>query len=254
MNLNGNSASPFLLKPDLMIPNVVLTKSHCDVSASSFEDFNRACHEVWMPSPSKLNNVTWRGQPNGAKVSYSNRTFWAVRRVVHLIRSPLDNLVARKHMAVRHKIREKALTKQQAELFGSDTAEGFHAWCQYLDSKTKERLPDDVKALLSDDRLPCVSDLYRYIWWHNYATLLPQKQERIGKVHTLFYEDYTSNYDSTVDELLDFLDLQPAQSPLPFVPSKTYKDFYSGEQVQAIERFVREHASPYCMKMLSRYF
>jgi hypothetical protein len=102
--------------------------------------------------------------------------------------------------------------------------------------------------------LPCHADWFRYVQWHNRAIEMTTEQQI--PVHYLFYEDYSTKYNETLHDLLDFLNLVPTANvdPLPFQAGKTYLDLYSPEEIQAATRFVRTMATPACWNLLKRYF
>jgi hypothetical protein len=124
-------AAPFIHHPEKRLPRVVLTKSHCKADATSFDDFARGCYSVVFNS---------KGPGNETKVPYGKDVL--VTRFVHLIRSPMDNLVARKHMAVRRAVKMGTLPDPlKADALMNDTAESFQVWCRSFD---KRHLPNMV--------------------------------------------------------------------------------------------------------------
>jgi hypothetical protein len=214
-----------------------------------------------MESALAFQDACCRGErmlPNGnrTKVSYSAKV---VKKTVHLIRSPFDNLIARLHLAVKLRKRKGWNETALLDQFSQSSREGYLAWCNYVDSrhakdlKKTKRISSNVKALMKG--LPCHSDWFRYVQWHNRAIQVTTEQLQIP-VHYLFYEDYSTNYNETVHGLLEFLNLLPAvNEPLPFQPGKTYKSmYYSPEEIQAATRFVRAMATPACWNLLKRYF
>jgi hypothetical protein len=151
----------------------------------------------------------------------------------------------------------------QAELLLNDTAESFQEWCRFFD---KRHLPgiayhhnhtDELRRWLTEVNesmgyvpIPCVSDLFWYVTWHNFATQLTADK---GAVHLLYYEDYSTAYNETVEELLRFLDLSAVASPVEFQSSKTYP-FYTREQLDVIHQFVERFSTNATWALLRRYF
>jgi len=282
------TAAPFLLKPDFITPAMgsgppILTKTHCEVGARTYPDFERGCRTVWMPTPISrisFDNSSARTtlQPQGIRLVYDENGAIRIGKIVHLVRSPFDNLVARKHLAVRRKIKQGVFSAEEEAEFGADTPSGFQAWCRHENNRTVRSnaahqypqhktvttselwqgssavISEQLLALLDDHKIPCALDLLYYVTWHNFATQLSFATKTGRRHHVLHYEDYTNDYDTTVGQLLDFLDLRIIQSPAPFVPSKTYRDYYDEQQARSIESFVRELASPACWELLRRYF
>jgi hypothetical protein len=117
--------APFIHQPQKWLPRVVLTKSHCKSDSTTFDDFSEGCYSVVFSS---------KVPGNQTSVPYSADV--RVSRYVHLIRSPMDNLVARKHMAVRHSVKTGTLPKPlKAEVLMNDTAESFQVWCREFDKR-----------------------------------------------------------------------------------------------------------------------
>jgi hypothetical protein len=176
---------------------------------------------------------------------------------VHLIRNPFDNLIARLHLAVKRRKR-LGWDDEALEQFSHSSRASYLAWCNYVDNRHAKALEktklisSNVKALMKG--LPCHSDWFRYVQWHNRAIQVTTEQLHVP-VHYLFYENYSTNYNETLYGLLEFLNLLPAvNEPLSFQPGKTYMSMYSPEEIQAATRFVRAMATPACWNLLKRYF
>jgi len=70
----------------------------------------------------------------------------------------------------------------------------------------------------------------------------------------LFYENYTSNFDATTYELLDFLQL-PRLGPAPvFYKQKHYPHFYEPEQIGFVKSMAKSLATPECWALVRHYF
>ena len=52
----------------------------------------------------------------------------------------------------------------------------------------------------------------------------------------IHYEDYTNNFEQTKDMLLDFLDLNGTKEPPLFETGKTYREYFTEEEIQAVSR------------------
>lgn len=247
---------PFVHRPALGLPPTsLLTKTHC----GGYCDDCRPVGYV-VESAKAFREACCRGElllPNG-----NNRTIsteyspHVVRKAVHLIRSPYNNLIARLHLAVKRRKRLGMLDNETLAQF-SHSREGYLAWCKYVDTKhatileKTKLISRETKALMKE--LPCQGDWFRYVQWHNRAIEVTQQLQI--PVHYLYYEDYSSHYNETLHGLLDFLELLPAvNEPLAFVRGKTYLDLYSAQEIQAASRFVRAMATPDCWNVLKRYF
>lgn len=70
----------------------------------------------------------------------------------------------------------------------------------------------------------------------------------------LYYEDYATDYNKTVQDLLDFLDIKGVRPPIIFESSLTYPDYIDTATRRNAAEFVKALASPQCWSMLKRYF
>lgn len=83
---------------------------------------------------------------------------------------------------------------------------------------------------------------------------MQEKKLVLASVHTLYYEDYTTSFDQTVQDLANFLGQPMVRKPLPFVPGKTYGHLFSDDLKRKTARLVKQLATPKCWKLLKRYF
>lgn len=235
---------PSFRSPDTYI----LTKTHCggrctECSPNTYTEtvhsFERMCR-----SGAKL--------VDGAKVQFVYND--TVERAVHLIRSPFNNLVARYHL-VRRQWAKIEKYKDVLDIL-TDSKQGLAEWCRYLDNlHVKDELNShflDPELLDQEEKVLCHAEFYRYIQWHNLAFEVT-RQNRLP-THVLHYENYTDNFDETVDELLHFLE-QSKVGPAPeFIAGKHYADYFEEEQCQAIAYLAKELASPETWEALRHYF
>lgn len=216
---------------------IFLEPRHCNPK-ESFEKFEKGCRTA--------------GLSDGDDDLLVEYPPWLVEKVVHLIRSPFDNIVSRKHLGVK-KHRSRGLDEAVLETF-TDTRDGILAWCEFLDSKFGENpatwVPEDVRHLL--ERIPCYSDLIHYVKWHELATKVYEKYQ--VPAHILFYEDYSAKYQETVKNLYEFLDLTVVGKPMQFKPGKTYRHLFKEDEIEAMVEVIRATATPQCWNLLSRYF
>ena len=135
--------------------------------------------------------------------------------------------------------------------------DGFQKWCKFLHKSTynatfsSDLLDDTTKSLFP--KVPCASDFYRYVQWHNYAIEVSEKRLKLP-VHTIFYESYNYNYNETVDDLLDFLDLEAVSTPPPFIKGKEYQDYFSKEERYDAGRLIKHLATNATWALLKHYF
>jgi Sulfotransferase domain len=178
------------------------------------------------------------------------------KKVVHIIRNPFDNIVARLNHQ-RKNWEQSGGNDSDSEVFlklFSNTSRGFDKWCRFLDFTQRE--VTDKSTMLDNytkfmfDLVPCAPDFYRYVQWHNLAIEVSKDRP----VHTLFYEDYTESFNDTVSQLLDFVKLQPVNTPPPFEPGKTYPDYFTDDERYYIAELVRYLATNETWKLLQHYF
>lgn len=234
--------------PAFPVPDsYILTKTHCggrctECSPNTYTEtvhsFERQCR-----SGSKL--------VDGQKVQFTYND--DIERAVHLIRSPFDNLVARLHL--ERKQWAKSGKQELVDTF-ADSKQGLAQWCRFLDQlHVKDELNThflDPELLDEEQRVPCHAEFYRYIQWHNLAFEVTRRKRL--PTYLLYYENYTENFDKTVEELLDFTEqLQVAPSP-EFYAGKQYSDYFEQEQCQAIAYLAKDLASPETWQAIRHYF
>lgn len=243
---------PFIRYPTWNKPSrYILTKTHCGGTKMSPtpEDYVETVRsfEIACRSGNRVVNDT--------KVSVT----YAVdvpKRAVHLIRNPFDNIVARLHLEQKRWERMEDRT-EQLELFNA-TKDGFRAWCYAMDSRS---IDQEARSRFIDEELweiarnvPCHGELLRYTWWHNYAIELTRRMNI--PVHVLFYEDYTDDWEKTVEQLLQFISLSPAPGarPYEFIAGKHYGEYFDPDNTAMAKLLVKALASPETWDFLKRYF
>ena len=132
---------------------------------------------------------------------------------------------------------------------------GFRTMCSELDAKLKEDTASspsyhDVKDLIKV--IPCPSDFFRWTQWHNLAHITTYD---LG-IPTLIihYENYTHNFNQTVDSLHNFLRLDMKNEPPLFVTGKTYRDYYTKEERRAVKQLVEKLATKKTWENVHHYF
>jgi Sulfotransferase domain len=226
---------PFIVNASFARTDVVLTKTHCNMKPD-FASFERSCRSV-------------RKVVNRTSVEAGAYSIDRVTGAVHLIRNPLDNVVARMHHGI-NKYRG-VLPNATLDTFTNDR-DGFHNWCRFLDStfgRIRILLPNATQSILPS--IPCHSDFLHYIGWHNFA--LDFVRVHHLPYHVLHYEDYGSDFHATASQLLDFLGLEAAGEPAPFVAGKSYLDFYDDSEMVAIYELLSRTCSPPLWKLVQWY-
>jgi hypothetical protein len=239
---------PWVLLPEDngTLPDVVLTKSHCTAYCDncmkfvvSLDVFELGCHETFHHELQQHYNYTHAG---------------VVDRAVHIFRSPFDNLVSRKHLGVKSRVTNDPSFAPMLD----DTREALLSWCNYTDriiignpeARGWSSLSPEIQALF--ESVPCSVEMFRHVQWHNLA--MEMTKRRNIPVHYIYYEDYETNFNETVDGLMQFLELEVRNVSDPFEVGKSYESIFADEHSEAIAKFVRTVATPDCWRHLSHYF
>jgi Sulfotransferase domain len=239
---------PFWVDPLCPHPDVtVLTKTHCGGYCGDCLPIENA--------DSFLSHCATGNELRGIYFEY-DLTQVKVDRAVHLIRDPIDNIVARYHYHAK-----KVLHRNETELVKRYTydSEGFANYCK--DSLAvllhRNEVPDDYpldgKVIKELQDIPCFVDLFRYIQWHNLAFLTTQESLKIPTL-VVHYEEYSNNLNKTLLSLLNFLELPLRGAPAEFVSGKSYHDYFSHDQRSKILHATKLLSSPTTWSYLERYF
>ena len=237
---SSSPRGPFVHQPTWDRPeHYILTKTHCGGYCEqctpkqfvlSYEQFEKSCR-------------TGHSVVNGVKKTNVVYRPGLVRKAIHLIRDPFDNLVARMHLSVKHQ-KVQGLDQHHSR-------EGFLAWCELVDAPSvNTSFHRDVLQLMQD--VPCASDWFRYVQWHNHAAALIQREKLDSMV--VYYESYSTQYEETVQSILDFVEQPAVQSPLHFQKGKTYHNLYTPEEAASALRLAKRLATPECWELIRHYF
>ena len=173
-------------------------------------------------------------------------------RAVHIIRSPMDNIVSRFHLTYKHFVKKNHT--EQLALYPR-SKEGFRAFCKEmgdrfyqdeLDNKFYQHVFEDVK------NIPCHADFFRFIQWHNLAFATTDDLDI--PTHIIHYENYTNNFNQTKDLLLKFLDQEQVNEPPQFETGKTYREYFTDGEVKAISVMFTKLASAKAWDHTKHYF
>jgi hypothetical protein len=231
----------------------VLTKTHCggycfgcfagsdSAKLKNSEDFFKSCRKGHYVSQ----NMT-SGQLDILD-SYTPKE--KIKRAVHLIRDPFDNVVARFHLH-RKKFSKILMDKYP------NTPEGFRDYCNNdLGKKyrAKEASFSPFKEIYDTIKnVPCHSDFFRYIQWHNLAFEATAKQNLSTMI--IHYERYTDNFNKTKDDLLQFLEQHEVNEPPTFITGKTYRKYYTDKDIAAVKLMFSKLAQKDTWDQTEQYF
>ncbi len=259
----------------------VLTKTHC----------GGRC--IKCPASEYLINTTRRFIYGCQKTSYRKNSHTvtteygapmsAIKKLLHLIRNPYHNVVARFHLERKNMISKD---KSYEQLFTYDAA-GFKNYCHYLDTNFNDEdetlLPSKLYKKYfhpkSDNFIPCAAEFYKWVQWHNYAVqssvLLGLKSDRTEQivvetdhddttttaprssipVHVIWYESYEFDFNATFAGIMDFLQFPVATEQIrTFRSLPTYDDHFTLEQRTNVHALIQKVAIPSAWKLIKHYF
>ncbi len=176
-----------------------------------------------------------------------------VHKAVHLIRDPFDNVVSRFH----HEIGKwKRLNRTKFVTKFPRSKEGFRSFCTKIRNhfSAEERSSKYFYAFFKEFKhhVPCYFDFFRYIQWHNLAFATTWD---LGiPTLTLHYENYTTNFMETKNQLLRFLDQEDNNPPPDFFPGKTYRDYFTGDEILAVSKMFSKLALEITRSHTMHYF
>jgi hypothetical protein len=216
----------------------VLSKTHCRVFPKRHDTYKIATIDATTPENFQ----------EGCHVSgRANYDLNLVKKNVHLIRNPFDNVVARFHSCFK-----KEYIEEFTGLY-EKTYEGFNEYCAWHNEKYSSEntsdflLPEHEELAL---KVPCVGEFYRYIAWHNLANIMIEKMG-VPSV-TIHYEDYNENFEETISGLVSFLETEQISEPLPFF-WHDYPDYFDDDARDAAVILMKSWASDETWDLIRRY-
>lgn len=170
-----------------------------------------------------------------------------VAKAVHLVRDPFDNVVSRFNLE-RH-------SGHSATEYNS-TRKGFRDFCFKLNDKYDNDHAHShlysKEHLATIKHVPCYSDFFRYIQWHNLAFVTSNDLNLI--TYVLHYDWFATRFNETLTELLDFLQLEYKAEPHPFIRGKVYRDYFTAEEQAAVKQVLEDMALRVTWQNVAQYF
>lgn len=160
---------------------------------------------------------------------------------------------------------KKANKEMQLPPYMEETREGFRLFCKeqherYKGKQSKTELWRDIwkhpetKYLKNqeDGGVPCYSDFYRWVQWHNHAVTTT---EYLGiPSYALHYEDFSTRFDETVSEIMEHMG-KARIAPAPrFKTGKSYKEYFTEDELKKVKKAMKHLASENTWKIMERYF
>jgi len=174
-----------------------------------------------------------------------------VKKAVHIFRNPLDNIVARFHLDRQIRARKNPGWFDDYP----NNQEGFHRWCTHLTANADEVFKSlhwiDSSLLKVMEDVPCVTEFYRYVQWHNLAFTTTSDLQIPSFI--LHYEDYSIRFEEVTNELASFLGLEQVGEAPEFIDDKKYDDYYTASEKHTIAIFIRELATKSTWQNVEHY-
>jgi hypothetical protein len=239
----------------------ILTKTHCagycvGCAPSRYvktqQEFRAGCLQecAFQKSAGTFRKATVQYDPLIEMHDYSEEQ---VGKVVHLVRSPFTNIISRFH---KHLHGAEASVTHKSHGKYDYTADSFQQYCFDLDQNytTKEKQTFGRKIFRLAKKIPCRSEFFRYVQWHNNAFRLNYRLEKKYGTESLVlhYEDYSERFNITMDSVLSFLELSQESDPLEFHLGR-YDDYYTKSQQQSIQDLIAAMASKETWEIMGRY-
>ncbi|KAK1746328.1 hypothetical protein QTG54_002935 [Skeletonema marinoi] len=225
----------------------ILTKTHC----GGFS-FCKDCDSLVYNSHTFLKkclegDYVTGNATSGFEISKGFASKDKIARAVHIIRDPFDNVVARFHLE------RKTLGKKNKAHY-PNSREGFRHFCDDLGRigvKAQKQAHMFIEDVLDLD-IPCQADFFRYIQWHNMA--FTSTWDLGIPTLVVHYESYTTNLNETKDALLEFLEQDEVADAPPFVTGKTYRDYYTADEIDAVSKMTERLALRETWQYTKHYF
>ena len=242
--------------PDQYVQTLTSFEEGCRTVYGPEKSINK--QEVEKESASKANaNANKKASTHNSQVQAASNTGGKflipkskVAKLVHLIREPLSNVVSRFHGTEQY----------------TDNKDGFQEWCKTMDSDaalaTLEYnsllISTEVKEMMKD--VPCHSEFYKYAAWHNHVVELGWNENYDSLV--VYFEDYNTpdGEREQAARLANFtnvnlVDAASVPTILTRLKVRMYdQTYYTEDERESIEKFVRTLAFPRTMQLLERYF
>jgi hypothetical protein len=259
---SGKMATPRAL-PDTF----VLTKTHCSSRCL------RCGPEEYVETPGNFLKECASGHgrvgPKWRRVDVEYPPS-RVGKAIHLIRNPMHNIIARFHLDHRHRSRKSITTTGSSNYTNwlethPNSAQGMQEWCKELDMdfKGQDKKFYDGKIYPKLDyafvrTVPCHGEFFKYTQWHNLVheglDLISTSNNDPVPILTVYYEAYNQDFNSTVDQVLEFLELKKVGVLREFTSRSDYGGYFSKDQLNRIQLFMQRVASDKTWDEIKHYF
>mmetsp|Transcript_12761 Transcript_12761/g.28242 ORF Transcript_12761/g.28242 Transcript_12761/m.28242 type:complete len:406 (-) Transcript_12761:99-1316(-) len=259
---DGCSNCPLLHDSELAMPTeYVLVKTHCEGYTGQMKNgsslvYNQSAFLEGCLTPYSF--AAHRGRDG--RIKQTRECPYAptlVKKVVHIMRDPMDNIVSRFHLWKKnYDIQQRLLafnSSNDEEYSTTDefprSKQGFKDWCRVKDQELMAS--KELEILLDFSDVPCMSEYYLYTQWHNNAF-----HTTSGGIstHFFYYEQYETAFNETASALINFLHTDRKYQATPFVSGKNYDEYYTEKEMIAIWHLIEHFASEATWTKLQRYY
>lgn len=203
-----------------------------------------------------LNKFHWR---SGAGVKFMDGRFqnmqynpMVVKKILHFIRDPFDNAVARFYSYVGlMRARDPGIINKYPL-----SPSGFAMWCKSQDDKFEEMelrfLHERLRPLAKV--IPCRQEFIKYAMFHNNVYQVQKKMKKQYAVVT--YDDFIDNRVYTIKRVTRYLGYPIAYGNPRYgaVQGKgAFRTYYTDDQVRKIEDFLQHLVHPALWQTMKRY-
>lgn len=261
-HING----PFAFSQTLRLPpsGYVLTRTYCAGHCNQClpDYYVKPPAQHWLECHSGVRFSTkFRGDDGrGNTITYYDKQL--PNRYIHLIRSPLTHVAAR----FEHEFDVWTLQQQFTKIaMYPNGMVGFRKWCKEYDDELYDGHNFELEKsyYLTDPELqrlakliPCHSDFYRVVNWHNNAFKNQDSEEMAGKpIKLIYYEDIVANPDIVVDDLLRYLELPKLKMHYSELYEIAHNEpYYDENDMRNIKEYVKRLSDDQTWANLSPYF
>ena len=215
-----------------------LTKTHCG-GTCTFCHPNKYILTEWSFMQNCLTGKRMIEHGNGDPIKdYNTYDQSLIKKAVHLIRNPLDNIISRYHLEWNKNTKRHNLDWLENH---PRNETGFQSWCKEMDEAfLEEEMEDHYKGIDDLHNVPCHAEFFRYTQWHNLAFEIIKKMEIPFLI--VHYEDYDENFDHTLNTIIAFLDLKIVSDPVEY-SRNLYPHYFTNGQRQHILDFIKHLSS-----------
>lgn len=249
---------PFIDSTSLPIPKTpqyVVAKTSCGGHCVDcfVEDYVTSRKDFLMECASA---VGFTGAQEGSateskylKAQYDHRN---IEKIVHLARNPFDNIIARFQSEYKFHVSRDNFHFTEKFPFSK---EGFNQWCTHLAAKHEVRESDFFLNRYGPEmwnlakQIPCYSEFFKYIQWHNHATFVSNHLQ--VPTFVVHYEDYLHRLEPTVQSVLLFSRLPLNANPSRFFYQKF--DYFSKSDIVNAQEFMRGLVNEEAYSFLQTY-